>query len=106
MEITTAQTGIVAFQVKEPIPNEVCTDNRILERVNKFIYFSYSLSCQGEVDISNKISKYTKTMGVINILKPSLVQTHAQLFLYRSLAQLILWYGSENKISTELQLLK
>jgi hypothetical protein len=58
-----------------------------------------SLSYQGEVDISNKIAKYTKTLGVIdNVLKPSLAQRHAQLCLYRAPAQSILCSGS--KVST------
>jgi len=55
--------------------SKICIDKRILKTVNKFTYLNYTLSCQGEVDISNKTAKYTKTIGVINnVLKPSLVQ--------------------------------
>jgi len=36
------------------MPSKICIDNRILENVNKLIYLGYTLSCKGEVDISNK----------------------------------------------------
>jgi transposase len=60
--------------------------------VNKLIYLGYTLSYQGEKDITNKDAKYTKTMGVINnVLKPSLVtKTH----LHKTLAQPIVCYRS------------
>jgi hypothetical protein len=60
---------MLAFQGK------VCMDKKILERFNKFLYFSCTVPYQGEADISNKIAKCTKTTGVIsNVLKPSLTQ--------------------------------
>jgi hypothetical protein len=37
------------------------------------------MSYEGEKDIPSKISKFVKTMGVINqVLKPSLVQKHTR----------------------------
>jgi hypothetical protein len=52
-------------------------NNKILERVNEFNYLGYKLSFVGELDLPGKISKYYKTMGIINnVLKPSLVQKH------------------------------
>jgi hypothetical protein len=69
------------------------------------------LSYQGEVDTTNKISKYTKAMGVINnVPKPSLVQRHTQLCLYKTLTSQSYAMGVKhrqykNKIS-ELQLVK
>jgi hypothetical protein len=37
----------------------------------------------GELDLPEKISKYSKTMGIIkNVLKPSLVQKHTRIYIY------------------------
>jgi hypothetical protein len=35
-----------------------CTDKKIVERVDKFTYFGYTLSYKGEINISNKLTKY------------------------------------------------
>ena len=46
--------------------------NKMLERISEFSYLGYKESF---IDIPDKILKYTKTLGIINIiLKPSLVQ--------------------------------
>jgi hypothetical protein len=42
----------------------------------------------------SKVSKFVKTIGVINqVFKPSLIQ-HTRLKIYRTLARLVLIYGS------------
>jgi hypothetical protein len=44
----------------------------------------------------SKISKFVKTIRVINqVFKPSLVQQHTRLNIYRTLARPVLIYGSE-----------
>jgi hypothetical protein len=44
----------------------------------------------------SKISKFVKTIGVINrVFKPSLIQQHTRLNIYRTLARPVLIYGSE-----------
>jgi hypothetical protein len=54
------------------------------------------LSYEGEKDMPSKISKFVKTIGVINqVFKPSLVQQHTRLNIYRTLARPVLIYGSE-----------
>jgi len=59
------------------MPSKLCIDNRIPDRVNKFACLGYILSYQEQADMSNKITKYSKSVGVINIvLIPSLVQRH------------------------------
>jgi hypothetical protein len=48
----------------------------------------------GELDLPEKISKYSKIMGIINnVLKPFLVQKHTR--IYMTLARPVLCYGSE-----------
>jgi hypothetical protein len=50
----------------------------------------------GELDLPGKISKYSKTMGIINnVLKPSLVQKHTRIRIYKTLARPVSSYGSE-----------
>jgi hypothetical protein len=50
----------------------------------------------GKLDLPGKISKYSKTMGIINnVLKPSLVQKHTCIHIYKTLARPMLCYGSE-----------
>jgi hypothetical protein len=73
MEMSTEKTKILVFQGKELMLSKVFIGN-IIQRVSKFTYLGYTLSC---VDTPNKAAKYTKTKEVINnILKPSLVQIH------------------------------
>jgi hypothetical protein len=44
----------------------------------------------------SKISKFVKVTGVINqVLKPSQVQRHTRLRVYKTLARPVLAYGSE-----------
>jgi hypothetical protein len=96
MEISTEKTKITAFCGTEPVPSKICLNNKILERVNEFKYLGYKLSFVGELDLPGKISKYSKTMGIINnILKPSLVQKHTHIRIYKTLVCPMLCYGSE-----------
>jgi hypothetical protein len=68
----------------------------MIERTNNLTYLSYKLSFQGETDLTQKIAKYTKTMGIINaVLKPTSVQKHTRICLYKNLAWPVLCYGSE-----------
>jgi hypothetical protein len=91
MEISTEKTKIMAFCGEEPVPSNICLNNKILERVNEFNYLGYKLSFVGELDLPGKISKYSKTIGIINnILKPSLVQKHTRIRIYKTLARPVL----------------
>jgi hypothetical protein len=57
-----------------------------------FPYISY----ENDIDISTKILNYNRAMGIINqILKPSLVQKHTLIKVYKTLVRSILTYGSE-----------
>jgi hypothetical protein len=50
----------------------------------------------GELDLPGKIPKYSKTMGIINnVLKPSLVQKHTHIRIYKTLSRPMLCYESE-----------
>jgi hypothetical protein len=71
-------------------------DRKMIERMNSFIYLDCKLLFQGEVDLPQKITKYTKSMGLINeVLKPTLVQKYIQICLYKTLALPVLCHGSE-----------
>jgi hypothetical protein len=86
----------MAFCGKEPIPSKICVNNKVLERVNEFNYLCYKLSLVGELDLQGKISKYYKSMGIINnILKSPLVQKHTRICIYKTLARPMLCCGSE-----------
>jgi hypothetical protein len=66
------------------------------ERTKDFTYLDYNLPFRGETDLPQKIIKYTKTMSTINaVLKPTLVQKHTRIRLYKTLARQALCYGSE-----------
>jgi hypothetical protein len=86
----------MAFLGKDPVRSKICVNNKMLEQVNTFNYLGCTLSYEGEKDIPSKISKFVKTIGVINqVFKPSLVQQHTRLNIYRNLARPVLTYGSE-----------
>ena len=96
MEISTEKTKIMAFCGKYPAPSKICVNNKLLERLNIITYLGYKLSFLENLDISEKILKFNKSMGVINrVLKPSLVQKATRVRLYKIMARPILCYGSE-----------
>jgi hypothetical protein len=81
---------------KEPGRSKICADGKILEQVNTFNYLGCALSYEGEKDMEVKISKFVKSIGVMNsIFKSSLVQKHTRLQVYKTLARPVLSYGSE-----------
>jgi hypothetical protein len=56
----------MAFSVKDPVRSKICINNKALEQVNTFNYLGCTLSYEGEKDMPSKISKFVKTIGVIN----------------------------------------
>jgi hypothetical protein len=79
-----------------PVRSKICINNKMLEQVKTFTYLGCTLSYEGEKDMPSKISKFVKTIGVINqVFKPSFVQKHTRLNIYRTLARPELIYGSE-----------
>lgn len=96
MVISTTKTKVMAFHGKEPIRSKICINDKILERVNEFTYLGFQLSFLPHLDISQKIFKFNKSVGIINnIMNPSLVQKHTRTRLYKTLARPVLCYGSE-----------
>jgi hypothetical protein len=96
MSISIEKTKIMAFSGKDPVRSKICINNKTLERVNTFNSLGCTLSYEGEKDLPSKISKFVKTIGVINqVFKSSLVQQHTRLNIYRTLARPVLIYGSE-----------
>jgi hypothetical protein len=72
-EISIQKSKVMAFQGKEPVLSKICLNNKMIERMN-FTYLGYKLSFQGEVDLPQNITKYTKPKGIINeVLKPTSV---------------------------------
>jgi tRNA U34 5-methylaminomethyl-2-thiouridine-forming methyltransferase MnmC len=54
------------------------------------------MSYEGEKDMPSKISKFVRTIGIINqVFKLSLVQKHTRLNICRTLTRPVLIYGSE-----------
>jgi hypothetical protein len=86
----------MAFGEKEPVRSKICLNGKILEQVITFNYLGCALSNKGEKDMEVKISKFVKATGVINsVSKPSLVQKHTRLRIYKTLARPVLPYESE-----------
>jgi hypothetical protein len=80
MEISIEKSKVMAFCGEEPVQSKMCLNNKMIERTNDFAYLDYKLSFQDETDLPQKITKCTKTMGIINVvLKASLVQKHTQI---------------------------
>jgi hypothetical protein len=58
--------------------------------------FDHETCYEGEKDMPSKVTKFIKTIGVINqVFKPFLVQQHTRLNIYRTLPRPVLIYGSE-----------
>jgi hypothetical protein len=96
MSISIEKTKIMAFSGKDTVRSKICINNKPLEQVNTFNYLGCILSYEGGKDMPSKISKFVKTIEVINqVFKLSLVQQHTRLNIYRTLARPVLIYGSE-----------
>jgi hypothetical protein len=56
----------------------------------------YNISYEGEKDLNIKSANFVRVLGSINhIFKPSLVSRHTRIRIYKTLARLVLSYGSE-----------
>jgi hypothetical protein len=78
----------MAFSGKYPVRSKICKNNKTLEQVDTFNYLGCILSYEGEKDMPSKISKFVKTVGLINqVFKPSLVQQHPRLNIYNTQAR-------------------
>jgi hypothetical protein len=56
----------------------------------------YNISYEGEKDLNIKAANFVKVLGIINqIFKHSLVSRHTRIRIYKTLARLVLSYGSE-----------
>jgi hypothetical protein len=96
MSISIEKTKIMAFSGKDPVRGKICINYKTLEQISTFNYLGCTLSYEGEKDMPSKITKFLRTIEVINqVFKPSLVQQHTRLNIYRTLARLVLIYGSE-----------
>jgi hypothetical protein len=88
----------VMLNEMEHIPSKICLNNKMIQRTNNFTYLGYKLPFQGETNEPQKFTKYKKPMGIINaVLKPTLVQKHTRIRLYKTLARPVLCYGSETR---------
>jgi hypothetical protein len=96
MSISIGKIKIMAFSGKDPVRSKICINNEMPKQVNTFNYLGCILSYESEKVMPSKISTFLKTIRVINqVFKPSLVQYHTRLNIYRTLARLVLTYGSE-----------
>lgn len=96
MKISPEKTKIMAFEGTNPIRSKIVVENVILEQINSFPYLGCNISYEGENDVSRKINKFLQILGLLNhTLKPSLVQKHSRIKLYKTLALPTLLYGSE-----------
>jgi hypothetical protein len=96
MSISIKKAKIMAFSGKDPVRSKICINNKMLEQINTFNYLGCTLSYEGEKDMPSKLSKFVKSIVVINVVfKPSLVHQHTRLNIYRTLARPVLIYGSE-----------
>jgi hypothetical protein len=95
MNISTDKTKVMAFKRKEHIRSKICVYDKHIEQVPSFKYLGY-ISYEKDVDISTKILNYNRAMGIINqTFKPSLVQKHARIKVYKTLARPSLTYESD-----------
>jgi hypothetical protein len=86
----------MAFRGMEPIRSKICINNKILKQQNTFNYLGYKISYEGEKYLNIKAANFIKVLGIINqIFKPSLVSRHTRICIYKTLARLVLSYGSK-----------
>jgi hypothetical protein len=80
----------------EPIISKICINNKTLKQQNTFNYLGYNISYEGEKYLNIKAANLVKVLRIINqMFKPSLVSRHTRIHIYRTLARLVLSYGSK-----------
>jgi hypothetical protein len=86
----------MAFRGREPIRSKICINNEILKQQNTFNYLGCNISYEREKDMNTKAANFVKVLGILNqIFKPLLDSRHTRIRIYKSLARLVLYYGSE-----------
>ena len=65
LTISALKTKWMAFKWRDPVRNKIVTDNKITEQVNFFNYLG-NISCEGELDIDNKLNNFLKITGILN----------------------------------------
>ena len=90
----------MAFKGRDPVRTEIVVDNKIIEHINLFNCLGNMISCEGELDIDNKLRNFLKITGVLNNVfrpqKKTLKKTRIN--LHNTLVLPILLYGSETWI--------
>ncbi|KAJ4430310.1 hypothetical protein ANN_22523 [Periplaneta americana] len=81
---------------KNNLRSKICLYNKPVEQVSCFKYLGYHLSYEQEKDISTKLNYFNYATDIINnIFRPSLVQNHTRIKVYKILTRPVLIYGSE-----------
>ena len=55
----------MAFKGRDPVRTKIVIDNNIIEQVNLFNYLGNMISCEGELDIDNKLNNYLKNLNTV-----------------------------------------
>jgi hypothetical protein len=86
----------VSFKGKEHIRSKICVYDKPIEQVSSFKYLGYNIY-EKNIDISIRILNYKRAVAIISqTFKPSLVQNHEWIKVYKTLAIPVLTYGSED----------
>jgi len=56
----------MTFKGRDPLRTATVIDNKIIEQVNLFKYFSNMISYERELDIFNKLNNFMKITGILN----------------------------------------
>ena len=56
----------IAFKGRDPVRTKIVIDNNIIEEVNLFNYLGNMITCEGELDINNKLDNFLKISDILN----------------------------------------
>ena len=75
---------------------KIVIENKIIEKVNLFNYLGNMISCEGELDIDNKLNNFLKITVIFNnVFRPQKTLKKTRIKLYNTLALPVLLYGSK-----------
>ena len=55
----------MAFKGRDPVRTKIVIDNKIMGQVYLFNYLGNMISCEGELDIDNKLSNFLKNLNTV-----------------------------------------
>ena len=95
MEISPEKTKVMTFKGSHPVRSKIILENKTIEQVSKFNYLGCDISFVNEIDVNNKINKFSYITGTLKRSLRNKARKDSIMKLYKTMAVPTITYGSE-----------